>query len=460
MKRTGIIGMLTALMFAFAAPCFAGERQGAITLSPYIGGYTFDGVEQLETRPVFGLRLGYDITKNWGAEAIFDYVPGHLTRGSRDSVKVFNYRLEGVYNFMPDNKLVPYLALGGGGTSVHFPFGTQTDYAAAAGIGLKYFLSEDVAIRADYHQIFALHDLPHDKYWMNYEYTVGLHILFGGNKPAATVVAAPPPPPAPIVEEEPLPPVPAAEPTAEITKYCLTLNILFDIDKAIIRDEYRDEVGRVAAFMQQYPTTTTVIEGHTDDVASAEYNMVLSQKRAESVVNYLVEKFGIDRSRLSARGFGKTRPITDDKSDAGRQKNRRIEAIIDCALVDAKQFKALPDKLCLNLNVQFDTNMSDIKPQFNDEIAKVADFMKVNPTVTALVEGHTDNVGSPASNMKLSQMRADSVVNYLVEKFGIDRSRLYAKGFGQTRRIAYNGTPDGRAKNRRVNVILDCVLKK
>jgi OOP family OmpA-OmpF porin len=261
-------------------------------------------------------------------------------------------------------------------------------------------------------------------------------------------------------EEEPLPPVPAAEPTPEITKYCITLDIKFDIDKAIVRDEYRDEVGRVAAFMQQYPTTTAVIEGHTDDVASAEYNMELSQKRAESVVNYLVDKFGIDKSRLSARGFGKTRPVTDDKSDAGRQKNRRIEAIIDCALVDAKQFKALPDKLCLNLNVQFDTNMADIKPQFNDEIAKVADFMKTYPTVTALVEGHTDNVGNPAANMKLSQMRAESVVNYLVEKFGIDKSRLYAKGYGQTRRIAYNGTAEGRAKNRRVNVILDCVLKK
>jgi OmpA-OmpF porin, OOP family len=275
-------------------------------------------------------------------------------------------------------------------------------------------------------------------------------------------LSCPPGPRAEVMPEpEPaLEPVPAAEPTAEITKYCITLDIKFDIDKAIIRDEYRDEVGRVAAFMQQYPTTTTVIEGHTDDVASAEYNMELSQRRAESVVSYLVEKFGIDRTRLSARGFGKTRPVTDDKSDAGRQKNRRIEAIIDCALVDAKQFKALPDKLCLNLDVQFDTNMADIKPQFNDEIAKVADFMKVNPTVTALVEGHTDNVGNPASNMKLSQMRAESVVNYLVEKFGIDKSRLYAKGFGQTRRIAYNATPDGRAKNRRVNVILDCVIKK
>lgn len=261
------------------------------------------------------------------------------------------------------------------------------------------------------------------------------------------------------VPEPPLGPVPSAEPTPEMAKYCITLNILFDIDKAVIRDEYRDEVGRVATFMQKFPSTTAVIEGHTDDVGSDEHNMQLSQQRAESVVNYLVDKFGIDRSRLAAKGYGKTRPIADNATEEGRQKNRRIEAIIACA-VDIKGLKPLPDKLCLNLKVQFDTDKADIKPRYDGEIAKVADFMKENPTVTALVEGHTDNVGTAEYNMKLSQRRAESVVSYLAEKFGIERSRLAAKGYGETRRIAYNSTPEGRAQNRRVNVILDCVIKK
>jgi outer membrane protein OmpA-like peptidoglycan-associated protein len=266
----------------------------------------------------------------------------------------------------------------------------------------------------------------------------------------------------PRVETKPEPPlesVPAAEPTPGTAKYCITLNILFDIDKAVIRDEYRDEVGRVATFMQKFPSTTAVIEGHTDDVGTDEHNMLLSQKRAESVVNYLVDNFGIDRSRLSAKGYGKTQPIADNRTEEGRQKNRRTDAITDCA-VDIKGLKPVPDKLCLNLKVQFDTDKADIKPAYSDEIAKVADFMKENPTVTALIEGHTDNVGSAAYNMKLSQERAESVVNYLVEKFGIERYRLSAKGYGETRRIAYNTTPEGRAKNRRVNAILDCVIKK
>ena len=261
------------------------------------------------------------------------------------------------------------------------------------------------------------------------------------------------------VQEAPLPPIPATEPTPEKAKYCIALNIKYDIDKAIIRDEFRDEVAKVATFMKRFPETTALIEGYADEVGTPEHNMKLSQKRAEGVVDYLVSTFGIERSRLSTRGYGESRPVADNSTEAGKQKNRRIEAIIDCA-VDIKGLKPVPDRLCLNLKLEFDTDKADIKSLYRDELAKVADYMKENPTVTGLVEGHTDNVGGHDYNMKLSKQRAESVVDYLVNSFGIERSRLTAEGYGDTRRVAYNNTPEGRAKNRRVNVILDCVIRK
>jgi OOP family OmpA-OmpF porin len=230
------------------------------------------------------------------------------------------------------------------------------------------------------------------------------------------------------------------------------------VDKAEIRPEYRDEIAKVGNFMKQYPTTTAVIEGHTDNVGDGEYNRGLSQRRAESVVNHLVEAYGIDRTRLSAKGYGMANPVADNATDAGRQANRRIEAIIDCAF-DVNKVTP-PDRLCMNLNMEFDTGKADIKPQYRDEIAKVGDFMKQYPTTTAVIEGHTDNVGGYDSNMKLSQQRAENVVGYLVKSFGIEKSRLEAKGYGYTRRIAYNSTPEGRQKNRRINAIIDCVVKK
>jgi OOP family OmpA-OmpF porin len=262
---------------------------------------------------------------------------------------------------------------------------------------------------------------------------------------------------APVVEE-PLKPVPAAEPTAERFKYCITLHTEFDVDKTEIRPEYRDEIAKVGNFMKQYPTTTAVIEGHSDNVGDAEYNRGLSQRRAESVVNHLVEVYGIDRTRLTAKGYGMANPVADNATDAGRQANRRIEAIIDCAF-DVNKVTP-PDRLCVSLNMEFDTGKADIKPQYRDEIAKVGDFMKQYPTTTAVIEGHTDNVGSYDSNMKLSQQRAENVVDYLAKNFGIEKSRLGAKGYGYTRRIAYNSTPEGRQKNRRINAIIDCIVKR
>jgi OOP family OmpA-OmpF porin len=267
------------------------------------------------------------------------------------------------------------------------------------------------------------------------------------------------PPAVVLVPEAPLLAIPAAEPTPERMKYCISLNIEYDINKADIRPQYHDEVAKVGDFMKKYPTTTAVIEGYTDEVGSDEYNMQLSQQRAESVVKTLVEKFGIEPSRLSAKGYGKTRPVTDNSSDAGRQKNRRIDAVIDCAL-DVKELTSPPERLCMTLKVEFATDSAEIQSRYYDEVNKVGEYMKKYPTTTAVFEGHTDNIGGSELNMKLSQKRAESVVNYLVKNFGIERSRLSAKGYGDTRRIAYNNTPEGRQQNRRINAVIDCIINK
>jgi OmpA-OmpF porin, OOP family len=264
---------------------------------------------------------------------------------------------------------------------------------------------------------------------------------------------------APMAPVTPLVATPAAEPTPERMKYCVSLNIEFDINKSDIRPQYNDEVAKVGDFMKKYPTTTAVIEGYTDQVGSDDYNMKLSQQRAESVVKSLEDNFGIDPSRLSAKGYGKASPTADNSTEAGKQKNRRINAIIDCA-VDVKALEVPPERLCMTLKVEFATDSAEIRPRYFDEVDKVGEYMNKYPTTTAVIEGHTDNLGGSEHNMKLSQRRAESVVNYLAGKFGIDRSRLSAKGYGSTRAIAYNNTAEGRQQNRRINAIIDCVVEK
>jgi OOP family OmpA-OmpF porin len=182
--------MLVTLFVVTTGTVYAGERAGAVTLSPFVGGYTFDGAERLETGPVIGLRLGYDFTKNIGLEGTFSYVPTSFTKLVDGTVNVFNYRLEGIYNFMPDRTLVPYLTMGAGGATLEMPSNVNIAHphnhspTVNVGGGFKWFLNENIAIRADYHQniLFDTSDANNNiqDFLMNYEYSIGLHILFGG----------------------------------------------------------------------------------------------------------------------------------------------------------------------------------------------------------------------------------------------------------------------------------------
>ncbi|MDD2541641.1 MAG: OmpA family protein [Desulfuromonadaceae bacterium] len=437
----------------------AANKAGQYSVSPVIGGITFDGEQHLDTRPFYGVRGGYNFTNAFGVEALFDYARTQSTRGDKD-VDFFRYGAEMLYHFMPDATLVPYVAAGYAGINFHAPSGNVFNSVRGAfdyGAGLKYFINDNIALRGDVRHLIY----HYGETLQAVEYSIGLYIPFGGVKPATKVLEKTVEPSPEAVqqqpEETPLEEIPATEPQPGRYKYCISLNINFDIDKANIRPEYGAEIARVGDFMKKYDTTTAVIEGDTDNVGTYEHNMELSKRRAESVVNYLVDHFGIERSRLSAKGYGSSRPIADNTTDEGRQKNRRINAIIDCAF-DVKGITP-PDMLCMFLKIEFDSGKAEILPKYYSEIDSVGEYMKKYPTTTALIQGYTDNVGGYEFNMKLSQRRAENVVNYLAEKFGIDRSRLTAKGYGSTHRVAYNNTPEGRMKNRRINAIIGCTVK-
>jgi Outer membrane protein and related peptidoglycan-associated (lipo)proteins len=103
-------------------------------------------------------------------------------------------------------------------------------------------------------------------------------------------------------------------------------------------------------------------------------------------------------------------------------------------------------------NILFETGKATLKPESMEEIQKVADYMKKNPSARFEVQGHTDNQGSDAVNDPLSQQRAQAVVDAL-EKLGCDPFNMRAVGKGSHEPVADNATEDGRAKNRRVEFI-------
>lgn len=119
-------------------------------------------------------------------------------------------------------------------------------------------------------------------------------------------------------------------------------------------------------------------------------------------------------------------------------------------------------KIPFNLNIEFDTGKSTIRPtaENKERLAAAAEFMKKYPGVSATVEGHTDNVGGADYNKKLSLARASEVRKHLIETYGIEASRLGAAGYGFERPIADNKTPEGRQKNRRIEATLETTIKQ
>lgn len=107
---------------------------------------------------------------------------------------------------------------------------------------------------------------------------------------------------------------------------------------------------------------------------------------------------------------------------------------------------------CSIYGVLFDTGKASIKPESDRCLGEVARLLKKNSSWKMRIEGHTDNVGSRAANMTLSQERADSVRSWLVSH-GIEAARLTAKGLGDTKPVAQNSSESGRGKNRRVTLV-------
>jgi OOP family OmpA-OmpF porin len=329
------------------------------------------------------------------------------------------------------------------------PSTTQANLKIGAGVQYDVGQHGGLSVRAEWER-YRINDAVGSRGGIDLV-SVGLIYLFG-KEPVQVAAVAPPPR---IIEVAPPVLVIVPIPPVRTERYCSILDLNFEINKSTVQRESDEKIDTLVTFMRKYPNTTAVIEGHSDEVGPTADNMILSQRRADSVVSYLAGH-GIDRSRLKAIGFGETRPIADNKTEVGKRLNRRVDAIIACA-TDIEGLTPRAARVTMALEMEYDTDKAEVRPAYREELRKVANFMKANPGVTATVEGHTSdrkNVG-PGAEMAISKARAQNVVNYLVDNFDIARSRLSAEGYGTSRRFAYNTSLEGQRENRRINIILD-----
>ena len=117
------------------------------------------------------------------------------------------------------------------------------------------------------------------------------------------------------------------ERVGEGIKITFASNVLFDVDKANVKDNSRAELTQLATILNKYSDTNILLEGHTDATGPEDYNLVLSQKRARSVEAYLASQ-NVDPTRFTITGYGETQPVAGNDTPEGRAQNRRVEVAI------------------------------------------------------------------------------------------------------------------------------------
>lgn len=115
---------------------------------------------------------------------------------------------------------------------------------------------------------------------------------------------------------------------------------------------------------------------------------------------------------------------------------------------------AATEKATIKINVEFEPGKTVVRPAYDSEISKLADFMKSHPETSVEIAGHTDSTGNAKANVSLSQKRADAVKQVLVAKFSIAKERLKSVGYGSAKPVVNDSTVEGKKANRRVEATI------
>ena len=435
---------ITAGVLVTASAAFAANREGQMSVSPYIGGYSFEGDGRLDTSLAYGVKAGYNITERFGAEAVFDSTRAKTSRYEKN-YSLYRYGGELLYHFFPKNDLVPYLAAGFNG--LNFDANGSDGKVRGAfdyGVGAKYFLNDSFALRGDVrHIIYRVNDWTNS----NLEYTIGAYIPFGGTKAAPKPAAAPlpvpkavEPPPAPKAVEPPPVPAPAKvepPPTPPRTVEPPPAPAVPEASLTVVPATLDRGQQAVLSWKSKHASDCNIQPGIGPVPPQGARPVTPGDSTAYSI---------------TCNGSGGIATAATSVTVS-----TRVPPIIPVLPKPAVQ--AVAEKFCSKpaiINIQFDTGKADIKPQYAAELKNLAEFLKEFPRATGEISGHTDNVGGKEMNRKLSQQRAESVKKYIVDTFGIASERISAKGYGYTKPLADNKTAAGKNKNRRIEASFTC----
>jgi len=479
MKKSSFLLLTTAVFLTsflltlsvLSSSTWADVKEKSWEVSGFGGFYLMEGNQWLADAPTYGGKIGYFFTRELEVELTVGYVPTEfdinnsivrslqLTGLEEEDVNLLNYRIEVLYHFEEVlDRIVPYLALGAGIAHLDSDYPTLDNELEAEigyGLGMKIFLLDSLALRADVRGIGIL-----DKYikltkengvtvyressfFNNLEATLGLSYLFGGKTPDSDNDGI-----ADKVDSCPDTP-------ANVTVDARGCPVDSDKDRVFDGIDQCPNTPRGAKVnMKGCPLDSDgdgVFDGLDlcpDTPANASINK--DGCPLDSDGDGIFD--GLDRCPQTLAGLvvnDQGCPLDSDGDGVldgvDRCPDTKAGIKIDaygCSIIQQEEEVVL-------YGITFKTNSSQILPQSFPHLNDIAKALKHHPQIIVEIGGHSDSVGKAAYNQQLSLKRANSVKQYLVGK-GISGSRIITKGYGESRPIDTNKTKEGRAKNRRI----------
>ena len=333
-KITGIVGWM---VFATVGLAFQAVAEVPLTINAGAAQWYFDSDRALNDTATPWVSLEYAFNDNWAAELY--YADDDASYKNGPSADVTTWQLDVLYyggSYIGEgNRVRPYLAFGAGEIDIDAGDFDTVETTVNLGAGMRWMLTKRFGLRLEARVFHSLDEEVNDLL-----VSAGLNYYFGKVDADVVAVAAP----APIDsdgdgvtdDKDQCPGTPAGTrvdsvgcplPVTQIASIKLKVN--FPFDSAIVGDQYFSDIGELAAFLKRFEDLQLNVEGHTDSSGPESYNQQLSQRRAQAVVDLLVNEYGLSRDRLAATGYGESQPVASNDTKEGRIENRRVMATLE-----------------------------------------------------------------------------------------------------------------------------------
>jgi OmpA-OmpF porin, OOP family len=438
----------------------AAVRPHALTLDLGAGGYFFESQQDYKDSFLHSLGIGYNLGTHWAVEGTAGYVISKKKNDGNFDYNIYTGRLDLLRHFNPDNRFVPYLAFGLGGMVID-PERNRAPVDRDAffdwGLGFKVALNDNIALRADARHYIVVDNSRLESSNQNFSATGGLQFQFGGGKETIRSIDR------------------DGDGVIDSLDRCTGTAAGVVVDAfGCPADSDADGVYDIDDKCPGTPTGTTVDvsgcpadsdrDGVADDLdrcPDTPAGQAVDATGCPPPVSAMVDSDGDGVGDQEDKCPGTPAGVSVDSVGCPPDSDRDKVLDMDDKCPDTPTGVAVgrdgcpqpaAEKAMLKLSIEFASGQSAVPGTADPELDRAAAFIAAHPAANIVVEGHTDAVGSAAGNQKLSLLRAASVRQALVQRYHVPTDRISAAGFGESRPIADNSTPEGRLLNRRVVV--------